>query len=222
MALQELKDGWADYDRKLGASLRLNASLLRESGLSRTRSVLARLLYRVAAGLLLDLALVAVLGLFAAEHVDQLRFLIPALVLDLGAIVLVSRGAREALALKSLDYGAPVIAIQSQLEQIRIHRIRTTKWILLCVPLAWTPLLIVAMKGILGLDAYAILPGNWLAANLALGVAAVPLLLWISRRFTTRFAGSALLQRWLDDIAGRNLAAATGYLDQLARFEREG
>ena len=221
MALQELKDQWADYDRKLDASLRLNASLLRESGLGRTRSVLTRLLYRVVGDLVINLALVVALGMFMANHFDQPRFLVPALVLNLGFVLLVIGSAHQLTVLKSVDYGAPVLAIQKRLQQLRILRIRTTKWLLLCVPLAWTPMLIVTLKGYLGLDAYAMFPGRWLAANLALGVAVIPLMIWISRRFAGRLEGAPFYRRLMDDIAGRNLLTATGYLAALARFEVE-
>ena len=221
MALEDLRNQWADYDRKLDASLRLNARLLRESGLGRTRSVLTRLSIRVVGDLVINLVLVIALGLFVANHFDQPRFLLPGLVLSLGAILLVIGCARQLALLKTIDYGAAVIAIQKRLQQIRILRIRTSKWLLLCLPLIWTPMLIVALKGYLGVDAYASLPGRWLAANLAVGVAVIPLMIWISRRFAGRLQGSAFYRRFLDDIAGRNLASATGYLDDLASFEAE-
>lgn len=221
MALQELKDQWADYDRKLDASLRLNATLLRESSLGRTRSVLTRLVYRVVGDLVINLVLVVALGMFMANHFDQPRFLVPALVLNLGFVLLVIGSAHQLAVLKSIDYGAPVLTIQKRLQQLRILRIRTTKWLLLCVPLAWTPMLIVTLKGYLGLDAYAMFPGRWLAANLAVGVAVIPLMIWISRRFAGRLEGAPFYRRLMDDIAGRNLLAATGYLAALASFEGE-
>jgi hypothetical protein len=221
MALEDLEDKWADYDRKLDASLRLNARLLRESGLGRTRSMLTRLLVRVVGDLVVNLVLLIALGLFVANHFDQPRFLVPGLVLHLGAILLVIGCARQLALLKSIDYGAAVIAIQKRLQQLRILRIRTSKWLLLCVPLLWTPMLIVALKGYLGVDAYASFSGRWLAANLIAGVAVIPLMIWVSRRFAGRLQSSAFYRRLLDDIAGRNLAAATGYLDALASFEAD-
>lgn len=221
MALEDFKDEWADYDRKLDASLRLNARLLRESGLGRTRSVLTRLLVRVVGDLVINLALVIALAMFVANHLDQPRFLVPGLVLNLGAILLVIGCAQQLALLKSIDYGAPVIAIQRRLQRLRILRIRTSKWLLLCVPLIWTPMLIVTLKGYLGLDAYASFSGRWLVANLVAGLAMIPLIIWISRRYAGRLQGAAFYRRLLDDIAGRNLAAATGYLDALASFETE-
>jgi hypothetical protein len=80
------------------------------------------------------------------------------------------------------------------------QRIRVTKWTLLSAPLLWTPLLIVALKGQLGLDAYAIFSQSWLAANLE---------------------RSPCIQSLMRDIAGYNLTAAAGFLSSLARFEEE-
>jgi hypothetical protein len=70
-------------------------------------------------------------------------------------------------------------------------------------------------------DAYAIFNSAWLAANVALGVAVIPLAVWISKRYADRMERSPLLQFLMRDLAGYNLNAATGFLDSLARFEEE-
>ena len=78
------------------------------------------------------------------------------------------------------------------------------------------------LKGLLSVDAYAAFPGRWLAANVLFGLAVIPLAVWLSRRYAGRMEGSPAVQRILRDIAGYNLSAATGFLDSLAQFEKEG
>jgi hypothetical protein len=221
MELQDLKNLWAEYDRKLDTSLRLNSRIWRELNLSRVDSALKRLSRLLVFELLMNLAVVMALGWFIAEHAGEMRFLAPALALGLCAVALVIASIRQLAALHSLDYSAPVVAIQKRLEALRIERIRATKWVLLLSPLLWTPLLIVALEGLFGLDAYLFLDGRWLAANLLFGLAFIPVMLWAARRFAGRWQGSPLVQSLMDDLAGRSLVAAAGFLSELSRFEEE-
>lgn len=221
MELEDLKDRWEAYDRKLDASFRLNTAVLREINLSRADSALKRLSRLLVCELLVDLAAVVALGAFIAGHAGEMRFLAPAVLLDLCAIGFVIASIRQLVALHSLDYGAPVVAIQKQLQALRIERIRVTKWILLLCPLLWTPLLIVTFEGLFGLDVYLFLDGTWLAANLLFGLAFIPLMLWAAQRFAGRWQGSPLVQSLMDDLAGRSLVEATGFLSTLSRFEAE-
>src|SRR5262245_42708985 len=131
MELQDMKDRWAEYDRKLETSLRLNTQVLREINLSRVDSALKRLSRLLVFELVADLAVVVILGMFIASHVSEMRFLAPAVLLDVCAISFVIRSVRQLVVLHGLDYSAPVVAIQRQLAELRIERIRVTKWVLL-------------------------------------------------------------------------------------------
>ena len=221
MDIQDMKNLWAEYDRKLETSLRLNTRILREMNLTKVDSSLKRLSRLLVFELVQDLAAVVLLGMFIASHIGEMRFLVPALLLDVCAVSFVIRSVRQLAALHSLDYSAPVLTIQKQLAALRIERIRVTKWVLLLCPLLWTPLLIVAFEGLLGVDAYLLLDGTWLAANLLLGLAFIPLMLWAARHAAGRWQGSPWFQSLMDDLAGRSLVAATGFLNELSRFEDE-
>lgn len=221
MELQDLQSRWADYDRKLETSLRLNTRIFREINLSKVDSSLKRLSRLLVFELVQDLAAVVLLGMFIASHIGEMRFLAPALLLDVCAVAFLIRSARQLVTLHSLDYSAPVVEIQRQLAELRIQRIRVTKWVLLLCPLLWTPLLIVALEGLFGVDAYLFLDGTWLAANLLFGLAFIPLMLWASRHLAHRWQGSPLLRSLMDDLAGRSLVAATGFLGELSDFEKE-
>lgn len=221
MDLDDLKQRWEEADRKLDASLRLSTRLLRESALSKAARATFRLSWLMLPEILLNLGLVVWLGSFLADHFTQARFAIPALALDLGAIALLIAQGHQWLALRRIDYGAPVVAIQKEIGRLQLQELRVLKWVMITAPLAWMPLLIVAMKGLLGLDAYAIFSGSWLAANVAFGLAVLLLAVWISRRYADRMAGSPRLQRLMRNLSGYNLNAAAGFLSSLARFEEE-
>jgi Zn-dependent protease with chaperone function len=221
MELQDLKDRWNDYDRKLEANLRLNTQLLRELALNRVGSSLKWLSRKIVFELLIDLVAIFALGTFTANHLGEPRFLVPALALDLFVIGFVAWSIRQWAEIGSLDYGEPIVTIQRKLELLRIDRIRMTKWVLLLSPLLWIPLLVVTLKGLGGLDAYAIFPARWLAANLLLGLAVIPLMLWVSKRYADRMQGSPLVRSLVNALADRSLNDATRFLGSLSSFEKE-
>ena len=117
--------------------------------------------------------------------------------------------------MKDIDYAAPVIEQQKQLERLRVLRIRKSKWILLLAPLLWTPLFIFGLS-LLGFDAGR-LGAPYLLANLAFGIAVIPVLLWLSRRPAVQ--RSRLFGQFADDLAGRSLVRARAQLASLAAFE---
>lgn len=221
MDLDDLKQRWEEADRKLDASLRLSTRLLRESALGKAARATSRLSWLLLPELLLNLGLVVWLGSFIADHFAQARFSIPAVALDLGAIALLIAQGHQWVALRGIDYSAPVVAIQKELGRLRLQELRVFKWVMVTAPLAWTPLLIVSIKGLLGLDAYVLFSGAWLAANVAFGVAVLLLAVWISRRYAERMERSPWIQRLMRNLSGYNLSAAAGFLSSLARFEEE-
>lgn len=221
MDLEELKRLWEKNDAKLGRSIRLNTRLLR-AGLLEKADVSTRWLSRwLVLELLLNLVAPVCLGVFIGNHLGEIRFLIPAAALDLCAIGLVIGLARQIVAIHRVDYGEPVVEIQKRLESLRIERERTTIWTLLAAPLLWTPLLVVGMKALLGVDAYATLGALYLAANMLVGIAFLGLAFWISRRYADRMGRSPFLQGLMRSLSGRSLAKATELLGTVTRFEKE-
>ncbi|MDB4967510.1 MAG: hypothetical protein JWN44_3199 [Myxococcales bacterium] len=223
MDIEELKRLWQEMDRKLDAGLTLNRRAVRALDLATVRTALGRLAWVVAFELAVNLVGVVALGSYAADRVGSgaWRMALPAVALMLGGIALLAVGARQWTALRALDYAAPLVAMQKQVEAIRMGRIRLTAWILLVAPLAWTPLLIVALDALLGIDAYARLGAAYLAANMAFGVAVLVGMRWASRRFAHRMSRSRVLTRIMKDVAGHNLAVAEEFLRTLAAFEND-
>lgn len=221
MDLDDLKQRWEEQDRKLDASLHLSTRLLRESALGKAARATARLSWLMLPEILLNLGLVIWLGSFLADHIGQARFALPAVALDLGAIALLIAQGHQWWALRGVDYSAPVMEIQKELGRLRLQELRVLKWVLITAPLAWTPLLIVGIKGLLGLDAYVLFSGAWLAANVAFGLAVLLLAVWISRRYADRMERSPWIQGLMRNLSGYNLSAAAGFLSSLARFEEE-
>jgi hypothetical protein len=222
MELDALKEKWAAYDRKLDTGIRLNRQLLLAANMNRVRTPLRRFAIFAGMGACMGLVVLAILGQFIYRHWAEPRFALPAAVLDVWVIAAVASSIRQMAMALEIDFYQPVATIQRQLESLRVLRLNATRWGLLTGQLVWwIPLLIVAFKGLWDVDAYRVLSGPFLLANLAFGLAVIPLTVWASRKFAHRMDRSPLIRRLLRDLAGYNLNAATGSLAELSEFEQE-
>lgn len=219
MELDDLKELWIRSNRKLEASMRLNAQLLQQMNLGKTESSVRRLSWGLWVELALNALAVAIVGSFAADHLREPRFLIPALALDGYALALLVARIRELADLASVDYAEPVLAIEKRLEALRLRRIRATIWTLLFAPLMWVPLLVVSLQGLFGVDVYAAAAPSWFVANLLFGLAVIPVGMLLARRYGHVFERSSPARGIADLIAGHSLAEALDYLDTIRRFE---
>jgi len=210
---------WAEQDRKLDVSIRLNRQILSATKMNRARSALQRLAVFVALESVITFALIIVLGSFVGDHIAMPRFVVPAAALDLFEIATLIVLIQQIRLAVHIDYSEPIAAIQKQLESLRVLRIRYIQWTLLAAPLLWTPLLIVALKGFWGVDAYKVLGAAFLLANLAFGLAIIPLAVYVSKKFGDRMGRSPIVQRLMRELAGYNLNAATGFLATVSEFE---
>ena len=207
MELDELKEKWAEHDRKLDLSIRLNQRLIRDAYTRRAKFALWRLAAMLALGSIAMLPVIVFLGAFTAKNWAMPRFTIPAILLDIAAIAaLAALNAQIGMAL-NIDYTQPIAAIQKRLEMLRKFRIRYIQAIILTSALLWAPMFIVVMKAFLGADVYRLFGTAWMVTNVAFGLAVLPLGIWLLKKFRPG--------------AGYNLDAAAGFLATLAEFEDE-
>ena len=126
--------------------------------------------------------------------------------------------------LRGLDYGRPVLELQSQVEQIKIARLNTFKWAFLSGQLLWwIPFVMVLFKGLFDVNLYtvsAFMP-QFIAWNIAFGGAFIPFALWASRHLVGRLGESPRFQKFTDGIAGSDVVVARIFLGKLAQFGRE-
>ncbi len=219
--LDELKDKWAEHDRKLDTSIRLNRQLVREVYTNRARSALLRLALILGLGAVLLLAVIVSLGDFIYQNLGQPRFGLPAIALDVCAIAALGTLILQIVLSLQTDYERPVAAIQKRLERLRKVRIRYVQAIFLTAALLWVPMLIVGMKAFFGVDVYQTFDRAWLWSNVLFGLAIIPLGIWLARRYGDRISRSSYLRKLVNDLAGYNLNSATDLIATLARFERE-
>jgi hypothetical protein len=222
MDIDVLQAKWAEHDRKLDLSIRLNRQLLMATNMNRVRTPLRRFAFFAALEAAVGLVLPVILGQFIYAHWTEPRFVLPAVALDVWAIANVAALFREMAMALQINYDRPIATIQTQLESLRLLRIRVTQWALLTGQLVWwVPFTIVALKGFLGVDAYRVFGGRVLAENVLFGLAIIPMAIWVSRKFGDRMGRSPIIQRLMRELAGYNLNAATRFLATLSEFEDE-
>ena len=216
MDIDTIKQTWTESDARLGAK-RFDAASLHAWHLRASGDALRRLVRELVIELTINVLGVGLIGYFASQHAGELKFLLPAIVLDVYAVGLVIAGARQLADARAIRYDAPVVEIQRKLEVLHLRRVRSIIGTLLFAPLMWVPLLIVGARGFFGLDVYAAgIP--WLAANVAFGLAVIPLAGWVARRYGARLGASPWMRELADTIAGRTLAEAREALAVIEGF----
>ena len=222
MDLDLLKEKWAEQDRKLDSSIRLNKQLLMAVNMSHLQSPLRRFSLFTGLGVLLGLIALVMLGGFIHAHWEESRFALPALGLHVWVIAYVAASIREITMALQIDYNQPIVSIQKQIESLRALRVRVIRWAFLSGQLVWwTPFLIVALKAFWDVDAYKVLSVPFLIANVAMGVALIPAVIWASRTYGDRMNSSPTVQRFMRELAGYNITGASDFLAILSEFSQE-
>jgi hypothetical protein len=221
--IEDLRDEWTLRNAKLEQMLQLNTRMLRESWLERHRADVGGTGHGVVE-VLVSVPVLFLLGNFAADHVGQWRFFLPAVALHVWTVVMLATGIFQRAALRKVDYGRPVLELQRELLMLRRQRITTFKWAFLTGQvLWWIPLMIVLFKAVFGVDLFELsdFMRSFIAINLLAGLAFIPLALWLTRRYGQRLERVGALRRIVDSLAGSDMRRANAFLERLARFENE-
>ena len=111
MELDELKAIRRRNDARLERSLRLNAALLERSKLRKSSGRLLWLTAGISLEAVLTLIAALLIGSFAADHLREPRFFVPALLLGAYAIAIFAANLRQIVDLGSIDYARPVVTV---------------------------------------------------------------------------------------------------------------
>ena len=219
--LDDLKAKWEAHDRQLEKNLRLNRELLIAAKLKPAESQLRRLGIYSGLEAAMWLVIVVALGDFIAGHIHMPGLALSATAVDVMSIGMLSALIRRMIGTLHIDYSQPIAAIQNQVEGLRILRIRTTKWGVLCGTMLWVPWLAVLSQAIFGVDIYRSVDTAWVIVNVLFGLALCLAAIWASKKYGDRIHQSPFIQGLMKDLAGNNLNAAQSFLATLREFERE-
>ena len=189
MEIEEIKNRWAESNRNLEACVRLNKVLLQRLNLRQSQYAAHTALSRNC--LRADRERYRHRPLGCIRRRSHTRAAVSVAGSRARRLCDCARGCRRPAArgnqVPSITTSRWSSSRRSS-SDLRLTRIRTTLWTLLFAPLMWVPLLIVALRGLFGVDVYAAGPA-WLVANALFGVAVIPLAIFIAKRYGSRLAG---------------------------------
>jgi hypothetical protein len=220
MDLEELERRWQAHDRTLERALALNTKVVRALGSSQARTALERLARVIVVEIVFDAVAVLWLGSHFGDRLGQPRFWLATLALLLPAVALLADRVRQLVRVRAIDADGAIVDMQRRLDRLRLQRLRTLRNILVASPLLWTPLLIVGLD-LLGVDAYRALGARYLLANVAFGLAAIPVGLWLAKVYSDKALRSPALRQFVRVLSGHSVAAAEAAIGQLATYERD-
>lgn len=221
MQLDDLKAVWSAHGAALERSLAIDERLLRETLLRKVRFrlapyVLCRAL-EVALGVAVLLAIVTVLG----AHLAEPRYLVVGWTLAGFTFWLTALCATLLVGSLRLDYGGPVMLLQSDVERIKLVEYRALKWALLGGVLLWLPFLLVVFEALTGVEGLARVQLPFLVGNLAFGGVVYAAGQAWSKRYVERADPAPWARRVVDALSGRSLRSVSDQLAELSRFVRD-
>lgn len=219
MEPNELKNAWLQLGQRLERQEAVQLELLRDRKRDRMRGSLRPLFWGQILQVVFGVALI-VLGVacWTRHPAGSGYFVAGLLVHALGVATAAAGGILSGL-IGSLDYAAPVLAIQKRLGLIRRFYVCSAA----AVGLPWWIMWVVVVVAAAGLKAP---PGPtpatpaWIWVSLAIGVAGL-LATWWFHRWSHAPDRPGLAQRLRDGATGPSLRRAQNLLDELAEFERE-
>ena len=220
--LEDIRADWAMRDQSLAAAVRVQTNLLRETLTEQRQERVRRYGAMRGVDLVVWIARLAAFGIFLARHFGDWKLFIPAAVLQVWTIVNGVVTLREREALRAVNFGLPPTDVQRQLARLRLERARTLQWALLTGQIVWwIPLAIVTFKGLFGVDLYtvsAFMP-KFMAINLGLGLAFIPVALLVGRFVGPLIADTPFSHGVIDAITGRDLAEARAIAKRINSFQ---
>jgi serine/threonine-protein kinase len=232
MKLDEFKEIWQEYDKRLDKQVKFNTQMFRKMNLDQTRSALDRFTKTPILGMVLGLAVQLAAGTFIYHHWSLPQFVIPsALIWLFGLFQVWFSGFQLSVILPTnvggeINYDLPVTEIQKKLEKLRVHRVRYLTVTRFSYGLLWLPVLIVGLKGFFNYDFYVYFNHKWILSVILCGLAFTMFGIWLSLSSAEVQAKWPVLKKVtenirVNDVTGKGLDSAMISLEAIEDFEKE-
>ena len=214
-----MKNAWLLLDRRLARQETLNLHAFREGRLDRLRESLRPLMIGQIVQLLVGALLALVFAPFWAGHLDTPHLVAVGLSLHVYALLFIVFAARDLDLIRRIDYSAPVVDIQQRLAKLRAWRIRVAPIFGAIGCVIWVPFMLWLFEVLFGVDVYAVNPDVvWILFASGLGCLGLMLLFLHWAKHPRREHIAKYLE---DSAAGRSIARAQRFLDEVTAFARE-
>ncbi len=155
MELDELKGVWAQYDKKLSDSLRLNEELLKKSVLDKSnREMKTPLNYEIGTAIITCI-LSLFLGVSTYRFASEIKFLIPGLIATILTLSGFISSVKKVNALTGIDYyNSSVVELQRSINRIKQKAILSRKAEYYLFPLYTISFAPIFVKAVYNIDIY--------------------------------------------------------------------
>jgi hypothetical protein len=216
----EMKKTWAEHTVKLDRLLKLNLQALQSTQVDKTRSALNRYKAHRVFELITGVVFTALLGAYVIHRLMVPSLAIPALILAAFTIAAISGCVRQLIMLSQVNFADPVTIIQAKLGTVKLHMLDTSRLMILSLPFYFA-YIVIGFDLLGGVDIPAQAPRAYLYANAAVSLAFLLPALWIFRNLNFRRAGHPVIRAFINGAGGRELLAATDFLNQIEAFKAE-
>jgi len=222
MELQEFKDIWSDYDRKLDRNLQLNMQLLKQLNLDKAKNKLNRLLWLKGIEVAVFILMTLCMGSFIANNWPALQFTISGLILAAVLIMWIISVVKQLAIIADLQMGyADAIApVQKKIERLKLHILNYTKYSFVLLPL-YPVMMLVAGKAFLHIDFFASQHRLYFLSNVAIGLVLIPVALWFFKLLSAKNISESVSKNLLVGTGWRQADSAHSFLNEIEKFEKE-
>jgi hypothetical protein len=221
MELDELKQTWSEHARKLDRVLSLNVQGLKTAQLDKTRSALGRFKAFRVFEMLIGILVLIPLGSYIAGHFSVPTLAIPALIFAASVLVPVIGNIRQLILLGQIGYADPVTTIQRELEEIKLHYLRTIRLPVMMLPL-YLVYIVLGLNLLFGVDVLAQRDATFLWVNLVVSLILIAPAAWVFRHLSFKNIGNPVIRVLVHGGGGKQMLAALEFLKALREFEDEG
>ena len=163
-------------------------------------------------------------GSFLGRHFNNWFLVCPAVLVMVGAVVLLVSSVFQLRLILNIDWSKKVVQIQSELARIRVAKLHQFKWTILLSPLVGFCLLLIGLQTLLdGLETKHLildkLNWQWVIANYAFGVLFIFFGQTMFGFIAKRFGNQAWLQSIYDGIAGSGINRAEQEISRWVNYD---
>jgi hypothetical protein len=221
MELEELKSLWIAQEKKLDKSLQLNLKLLREVNFDKAAGKLKPLIFFKIIEMAILWFMMIYLFSFTIDHITELSFSIPALLIAGFITSGVISGIRQLALIVQIqkDGDAPVAELQKKIGKLKLLIISYTRTSFISIPF-YPLLLIVSAKIFFNADLWLPQYNVWLIVNGIVGLLFIPLFIWLYRQLSKPTIINPAVKSFLSGSGWNQATLAQQFLDEIEKFEQ--
>jgi len=150
MELEELKNAWAHYDKKLTLNLKLNEELLRKMNLERSKKEMNAPLNYEIISITTGIIFLTFIASATIRYSNELKFLFPGIITSIIVAIWVYNSVSKIKLLSNIDYyDSPIVELQKSINTFKLKYQKSKKFELYSFPafaIAAMPILGIALR----------------------------------------------------------------------------